>query len=55
MKTGKTRADNRAAMESEIARLGREHLRTHGAGGLSLRAIARDLGVVSSAVYRYVP
>lgn len=42
-------------MESEIARLGREHLRTHGAGGLSLRAIARDLGVVSSAVYRYVP
>ena len=55
MKTGKTRADNRAAMESEIARLGREHLRTHGAAGLSLRAIARDLGVVSSAVYRYVP
>ncbi|WP_407648820.1 TetR/AcrR family transcriptional regulator [Gordonia otitidis] len=42
-------------MESEIARLGREHLRTHGAAGLSLRAIARDLGVVSSAVYRYVP
>lgn len=55
MKTGKTRADNRAAMETEIVRLGREHLRTHGAAGLSLRAIARDLGVVSSAVYRYVP
>ncbi|MFW0792902.1 TetR/AcrR family transcriptional regulator [Gordonia sp. CPCC 205515] len=50
-----TRAENRAAMESEIRRLGREHLSTHGAAGLSLRAIARDLGVVSSAVYRYVP
>ncbi|GAA1482915.1 TetR/AcrR family transcriptional regulator [Gordonia sinesedis] len=42
-------------MEAEIRALGREHLRTHGAAGLSLRAIARDLGVVSSAVYRYVP
>lgn len=42
-------------MESDIVRLGREHLKTHGAAGLSLRAIARDLGVVSSAVYRYVP
>ena len=55
MGTGKTRADNRAAMEAEIMRLGREHLRTQGAAGLSLWAIARDLGVVSSAVYRYVP
>lgn len=55
MGAGKARADNRAAMEAEILRLGREHLRTQGAAGLSLRAIARDLGVVSSAVYRYVP
>lgn len=50
-----TRAENRATMEARIRRLGREHLSTHGAAGLSLRAIARDLGVVSSAVYRYVP
>ncbi|WP_059036494.1 TetR/AcrR family transcriptional regulator [Gordonia desulfuricans] len=50
-----TRAENREAMETEIRRLAREHLRSHGAAGLSLRAIARDLGVVSSAVYRYVP
>lgn len=49
------RAQNRAAMQASILRLGREHLQTHGAAGLSLRAIARDLGVVSSAVYRYVP
>ncbi len=38
----------------EITRLGREHLALHGAAALSLRAVARDLGVVSSAVYRYV-
>lgn len=39
---------------SEILSIGRRHLAVHGAAGLSLRAVARDLGVVSSAVYRYV-
>ncbi|MET4134632.1 TetR/AcrR family transcriptional regulator [Pseudarthrobacter sp. PvP090] len=39
---------------NDIVRLGREHLVLHGAAALSLRAVARDLGVVSSAVYRYV-
>ncbi|GAA2852138.1 TetR/AcrR family transcriptional regulator [Paenarthrobacter ilicis] len=39
---------------ADIIRLGREHLALHGAAALSLRAVARDLGVVSSAVYRYV-
>jgi AcrR family transcriptional regulator len=38
----------------QIVHLGREHLALHGAAALSLRAVARDLGVVSSAVYRYV-
>ena len=52
---GTKRAANRATMTAQIQRLGREHLSIHGAAGLSLRAIARDLGVVSSAVYRYVP
>ncbi|KAF0970506.1 TetR/AcrR family transcriptional regulator [Gordonia sp. YY1] len=55
MATGRSRAENRAMMTDEIRRLGREHLATHGAAGLSLRAIAREMGVVSSAVYRYVP
>ncbi|WP_238423612.1 TetR/AcrR family transcriptional regulator [Gordonia sp. 'Campus'] len=55
MATGRNRAENRAMMTDEIRRLGREHLTTYGAAGLSLRAIARDMGVVSSAVYRYVP
>jgi len=39
---------------ADIVRIGRQHLATDGAAALSLRAVARDLGVVSSAVYRYV-
>lgn len=49
-----SRADARAEMERDILRIGRDHLVASGPGGLSLRAVARDLGVVSSAVYRYV-
>ncbi|MGR0160335.1 TetR/AcrR family transcriptional regulator [Paenarthrobacter nitroguajacolicus] len=44
----------RAQTLVDIVRIGREHLALHGAAALSLRAVARDLGVVSSAVYRYV-
>lgn len=44
----------RAQTVADIVQLGRKHLATHGAAALSLRAVARDLGVVSSAVYRYV-
>ncbi|WP_142045303.1 TetR/AcrR family transcriptional regulator [Arthrobacter sp. SLBN-100] len=44
----------RARTVADIIRLGRQHLAVHGAAALSLRAVARDLGVVSSAVYRYV-
>ncbi|MGI9210835.1 MAG: TetR/AcrR family transcriptional regulator [Rhodococcus sp. (in: high G+C Gram-positive bacteria)] len=39
---------------ADIVAIGREHLAAGGAEALSLRAVARDLGVVSSAVYRYV-
>lgn len=38
----------------EIVETARRHLAVDGAAGLSLRAVARDLGMVSSAVYRYV-
>lgn len=48
------RAKRRAAIEADILRVAREHLATDGAAGLSLRAIARDLGMVSSGIYRYV-
>ena len=48
------RARNRAAIEAEIRTVGRRHLAEHGAAALSLRAVARDLGMVPSALYRYV-
>ncbi|QZT65004.1 TetR/AcrR family transcriptional regulator [Mycolicibacterium austroafricanum] len=48
------RQDTRDRIEREIVEIGRAHLVTHGAAALSLRAIARELGMVSSAVYRYV-
>lgn len=48
------REQARARTIQDIVRLGRRHLAEQGAAALSLRAVARDLGVVSSAVYRYV-
>ena len=55
MSTGSTPRDQaRTQMLQDIRRIGREHLATEGAAALSVRAIARDLGVVSSAIYRYV-
>ncbi|UVO14297.1 TetR/AcrR family transcriptional regulator [Mycobacterium sp. SVM_VP21] len=48
------RQESRERIEAQIIEVGRRHLRTHGAAGLSLRAVARDVGMVSSAVYRYV-
>jgi len=38
----------------EIVETARRQLATEGAAGLSLRAVARELQMVSSAVYRYV-
>jgi AcrR family transcriptional regulator len=52
-RTARERA--RAEVMSEILAVGRSHLARDGAAALSLRAVARDLGMVSSAVYRYVP
>jgi AcrR family transcriptional regulator len=46
------RARVRAEMIEEIKSTARRHLAVEGAN-LSLRAVARDLGMVSSAVYRY--
>jgi AcrR family transcriptional regulator len=50
-RTARERA--RAEITSEILDAGRRYLSTQGAAGLSLRAIARELGMASSAVYRY--
>jgi AcrR family transcriptional regulator len=52
--SGTLRARVRAEMIEDIKETARRHLATDGAN-LSLRAVARDLGMVSSAVYRYFP
>jgi len=46
------RARVRAEMTDEIKTVARRHLAAEGAN-LSLRAVARDMGMVSSALYRY--
>ncbi len=46
------RAQARAETTEAIKQIARRHL-AEGGPNLSLRAVARDLGVVSSAVYRY--
>jgi len=48
------RERTRAEITRQILDAARRHLATEGASGLSLRAIARELGASSSAVYRYV-
>jgi len=45
----------RAELTSEITDAARRQLAEVGAAALSLRAVAREVGMVSSAVYRYFP
>ncbi len=52
MSAASIRARVRAEMVEEIKAAARRHLASDGAN-LSLRAVARDLGMVSSALYRY--
>ena len=52
MSAGSLRARVRAEMVEEIKATARGYLATDGAN-LSLRAVARDMGMVSSALYRY--
>lgn len=40
---------------ADILQYAHRQLAAEGSAGLSLRAIARELGLVSSAIYRYVP
>ncbi|WP_235734623.1 TetR/AcrR family transcriptional regulator [Nocardioides alcanivorans] len=50
-----SRADNRAQNVAAILAAARTEIVAHGGGGLSMRAVAREVGLVSSAVYRYFP
>jgi AcrR family transcriptional regulator len=43
----------RDATLQEIKEVAREHLRAHGPSGISLRGIARVIGVTAPALYRY--
>ncbi len=54
MTTTTSRAERREEVTRRILDIGRRHLAEQGAAALSLRAVTRDLGMVSSAVYRYV-
>jgi len=47
------RARQRQATVAEIKALARRQLAEHGTGAVSLRAIARQMGTASSALYRY--
>ncbi len=55
--TASRTARDRARIEltEEIKRVARRHLAEQGSAALSLRAVAREVGMVSSAVYRYFP
>ena len=49
------RARARAELTEQIKQVARRQLADTGSAGLSLRAVARELGMVSSAIYRYFP
>jgi AcrR family transcriptional regulator len=56
-RTASRTARDRARVEltEEIKTVARRHLAEQGSAALSLRAVAREVGMVSSAVYRYFP
>src|SRR3954471_654211 len=49
------RARARAELTEEIKAAARRQVAEEGSAALSLRAVAREVGMVSSAVYRYFP
>lgn len=49
------RDDNRAAVTARILAAARAEIAERGGVGLSMRAVARDAGLTSSAIYRYFP
>ncbi len=56
MNAGRTARERaRAELTDQIKAAARQQLETEGAERLSLRAISRELGMVSSALYRYFP
>lgn len=52
---GGARAESRVRTTAAILDAARRAIAEEGAGALSMRAVAREIGMVSSAVYRYFP
>ncbi|MFV0526975.1 MAG: TetR/AcrR family transcriptional regulator [Acidimicrobiales bacterium] len=52
--TSGVRAQRRAEIEAQLLDAGRRHLAQHGAAAISIRAIARDIGMAPSALFRYI-
>lgn len=48
------RATRRAEIEARLLDVGRRHLASHGAAALSVRAVARDMEMAPSALFRYI-
>ncbi len=48
------RARRRAEVEQRLVDVGRRHLATYGAAGLTVRGVARDLDMAPSALFRYI-
>lgn len=49
------RERGRTELTATILEIARRHLSEQGAAAISLRAIAREIGMASSAIYRYFP
>lgn len=53
---GKSRRERQyEATQEEIKAIARRHMAEEGAAAVSLRAIARDMGITAPALYRYFP
>lgn len=51
----RAQAHERSDMTAQIKAVARRQMAEHGTAGLSLRAIARDLGITAPAIYNYFP
>lgn len=49
------RQRRRTELVEEVLSVAGQHLQEHGSGNLSLRAVAREIGIAPSALYRYFP
>ncbi len=51
----RTATSTRDSMEAQIKAVARQQMAQHGTAGLSLRGIAREMGITAPAIYNYYP